>query len=139
MRITRILFPLLLVSLTACSTTASHGKTDSSKADPETVLVTYHVKPGKEADFQEVISRAWEIYRNEHLVFAKPHVVVRDNEAGGQTRFVEIFTWISHSGPEHAPDSVKSIWNQEQSLCEARAGHASLEGGEVDMLTPKPH
>ena len=34
-----------------------------AKAVPETVLVTYHVKPGKEADLQATLARAWEIYR----------------------------------------------------------------------------
>jgi len=40
---------------------------------PETVLITYHVKPGKEADLEEVLRRGWKIYRKEHLVFARPH------------------------------------------------------------------
>jgi hypothetical protein len=130
MKITHFLLALAVLSLTACSTTSrtDHG---SAKSDPETVLVTYHVKSGKESEFQALFSRVWQIYRTEHLVFAGPHMIVRDTEEGGKTRFVEILTWVSHAAPEHVPEAVKTIWEQEQSLCEARSGHTGIEGGEV--------
>jgi len=126
-----LLFAVLPVALIGCSTT-NRG---SGKRDPETVLVTYHVKPGKEAEFQGVLSRAWEVYRSEHLVFAEPHVVVQDTE-GDKPRFVEILTWVRRSTPEHAPDSVRTIWKQEESLCEKRGEHYGIEPGEVELLVP---
>ena len=103
------------------------------------MLVTYRVKPGSEAELQAVLSRAWQIYRSEHLVHAEPHIIVRDTEDGGKTRYVELFTWVSHAAPEHAPDSVKAIWKQEHTLCEERNGHSGIEGGEVEFLTGKSH
>ena len=132
MKIARFLSALAAISLAACSTT-NHTHHGSAKSDPETVLVTYHVKSGKEVEFQAVLLRAWQIYRTEHLVFAGPHIILRDTE-GDKTRFVEIFTWVSHAAPEHAPDAVKTVWEQEQSLCEARSGHGGIEGGEVEIL-----
>src|SRR5947207_2201765 len=116
---------LLAVSLVACAgcSTSPPARNGSATSNPETVLVTYHVKPGKEAEFQAVLSRAWEVYRSEHLVFTETHVVVQDSENGGKPRFVEIFTWVSRSIPEHAPESVKMIWKQEESLCEKRGEH----------------
>ena len=138
MKMTHFLLVLAAVSLTACSTT--NRPTDGSAGPgPETVLVTYHVQSGHEQEFQTLLSRAWEIYRKEHLVRAEPHVVVRDAEGGGKARYVEIFTWVSHTAPEHAPDSVKTIWQQEHSLCEARGGHSGIEGGEVEILIGKSH
>ena len=133
-RITCFLSALAVISLTACSTTnrTHHG---SAKTDPETVLVTYHVQSGKEAEFQTVLFRAWQIYRKEHLVYAEPHIIVRDTEDGNKARYVEVFTWVSHAALEHAPDSVQMIWKQEHSLCEARSGHSDIEGGEVEILT----
>ncbi|MGA3284669.1 MAG: hypothetical protein ABSD57_09460 [Verrucomicrobiota bacterium] len=133
MKITHFLFALAAISLTACSTTnrTHHG---SAKTAPETVLVTYYVQSGKEAEFQAVLSRAWQIYRTEHLVYAKPHIIVRDTEGGDKVRFVEIFTWVNHAALEHAPDSMKTIWQQEHSLCEARSGHSGIEGGEVEII-----
>jgi hypothetical protein len=123
---------LLLASGCSTTTTGGHGQ-----ADPETVLITYHVKSGKDAELQAALANAWHIYLTEHLVFAEPHVVVWAAEDGDKTRFVEIFTWRSHSAPDHATDAVKKIWEQEQSLCEARKGHNAIEGGEVEMVSGK--
>jgi hypothetical protein len=130
-------FALLLASLTACSTMQHrpHEASDPKKS-PETVLITYHVKPGKEVEMEAVLRREWEIYQKENLVFA-PHLVLRDKDAGDKPRLVEVFTWVSHSAPEHAPDSVKAIWADMQALCEPRDGHVGLEGGEVEVLTLK--
>lgn len=136
MKTTHCLFALALLSLPACSTTSGIHP-DSAKADPETVMITYHVKPDEEAKLQALLSRVWQIYRTENLVFATPHIIVRNAEEGDKTRFVEIFTWTSHSNPEHAPDSVTAIWNQEQSLCETRSGRTGIEGGEVEILAGK--
>ena len=72
-----------LLVLTGCST----ARSGSPKHDPETVLVTYRVKAGKEAEFRNVLSRAWDAYRRDGLVFAEPHVVVQDTE-DGKPRFV---------------------------------------------------
>jgi len=135
MKTTYLLLAGSLLAWTGCSTTdpAHHS---SAKPDPETVLVTYHVKAGKEPEFQAVLSRAWEIYRRDRLVFAQPHIIVQDTEDGRKPRFIEIFTWISRSTPEHAPESVKTIWKQEESLCEQRGGHYGVEPGEVELLVP---
>ena len=132
------LFAFFLISLIGCSTTKSRDTGGAAKGDPETVLITYHVKPGKEAEFQDVLSRAWGIYRKEHLVFAQPHLIVQVKDGGdtSRTAVTEIFTWVSHAAPDHAPASVKKIWDQMQSLCETRDGRRGIEGGEVDLLAP---
>jgi hypothetical protein len=94
------------------------------------------VKAGKEAELRQVLSRAWETYRRDRLVLAEPHIIVRDTDAAGQPRFVEIFTWVSRSIPEHAPESVKAIWKQAESLCERRGDHYGIEPGEVELVVP---
>lgn len=132
MKITYSLFAVSLLALTGCATT---HPTSNAKAGSETVLVTYHVQSGKEAEFQAVLSHGWEVYQSEHMVFAKPHIIVREIEDAGKTRFVEILTWVKP--PDHAPDSVKAVWRQEQSLCEPRSGHTGIEGGEVQLITGK--
>jgi hypothetical protein len=134
MKPNHFLSALALVCLTACSTTTSNHR--PSAAEPETVMITYHVRAGQEVNFHGLLTRAWDTYRSEHMVFAQPHILVQDREAGGATRFVEIFTWVSHAAPQNAPDSVKQIWGREQSLCEARDGHNGLEGGEVYLIIP---
>ena len=124
------LFAITVLALIGCSTTHQAW---NAKADSETVMVTYHVQPGKEAEFQALLAHAWEVYRGEQLVYAEPHTVVRVTEDGGKARFIEIFTWVK--APDHAPDSVQAVWKQEQSLCEARNGHRGIEGGEVELVT----
>ena len=126
-----LLFAVFLLALTGCSTT----RLGRDRTGSETVLITYHVKSGKEAEFQAVLSQAWDIYRSEQMVFYRPHTVVRDVEDGDKTRFVEVFTWVRK--PDHAPDNVMAIWKQEHSLCEARNGHAEIEGGEVQLIIGK--
>jgi hypothetical protein len=132
---THRLFALVTLSLIGCSST-NQGHPSSTKADPETVLIKYHVKRGREGEFQAVLARAWQIYRSEGLVLAEPHLLVREAEEGEGDLLVEVFTWVSHSSPDHAPDAIKSIWEEEQSLCEARGGHVGIEGSEVELLFP---
>jgi hypothetical protein len=127
---------LSLAALTACSTPSSNPANISPSNIPETVMVTYHVKSGSEAEFQDLLTRVWKIYQSEHLVFAQPHIIVRDKGADDKPRFVEIFTWVSHDAPANAPDAVTALWKQEHSLCEDRGGHPALEGGEVKLLAP---
>ena len=135
MKIKHLLLASSLMVWAGCSTTKS-SHPSSAKGDPETVLVTYHVKTGKEAEFREVLLRAWEVYRRDGLVFAEPHIVVEDTESGGKPRFVEIFIWINRSTPEHAPASVMAVWKEEEALCEGRGDHYGIEPGEVHLVVP---
>jgi hypothetical protein len=127
------LIPGLIVLFTGCA----HMSHDFATANPETVLVTYRVKPGEEAQFRTVLQEAWRVYRRDNLVFPQPHTVIQDIEEGDKPRFVEIFTWVSRSIPEHAPESVKTIWKQEEELCERRGGHYGIEPAEVKLIAPE--
>jgi hypothetical protein len=137
MKIIRIICALLAVllpTLTGCSTARSSADRSVGRetAGKQTVLITYHVQPGKEAEFGAVLNRGWQVYRTERMVCAEPHIIVREVEDGNKPCFIEIFTWVK--SPDQAPASVKAIWNQEQSLCEARGGHRGIEGGEVTLI-----
>jgi len=118
-----------LLALTGCSTVRSASTNDS-----ETVMVTYHVQPGDEAEFEKLLAHAWEVYRGEQMVFAEPHTLVRQTD-GGKTNFIEIFTWIH--APDRAPNTVKSIWAREQSLCEKRNGKNGIDFSEVQLVEAK--
>ena len=123
------LFAISLLALAGCSTTHPVAGT---KDDSETVMVTYHVQQGKEAEFEALLTNAWDTYRKEHLVHSEPHVVVRDADGEDKTKFVEIFTWSK--SPDRPTPSVLAIWKQEQSLTESRDGHRGIEGGEVNLV-----
>ncbi len=131
-----LLFGLLsLVFAGGADPQADRGK-KSSVVATETVLITYHIVPGKEKLLQELLGKVWEVYRKEHLVLAEPHVVVCEKEAGDKKRFIEIFTWVNSAAPDCAPDTVKTFWDQMQACCEKRNGHSGLEGGPVELLVP---
>ena len=72
-------------------------------AEPETVIVTLHAKPGGEAELAAVIARHWETARRLNLVLDTPHLTVRGMENGTQTYFIDIFTWRDASIPDQAP------------------------------------
>lgn len=120
----------------ACAASLSAQPVSNPASPPETVLITYHVVSGKEAELQQTLSNVWDVYQREHLVLAEPHVIVRDKDGTDKTRFVEVFTWVSHDAPEHVPDSVTKLWGQMQACCEKRDGHPGIDGGEVELLVP---
>jgi hypothetical protein len=134
-------FVIALLGVTGCSTTHKTGeanaaaKVASTKPGPETVLVTYHVQLGREKELQALLARAWAAYRSLNMVSARPHIIVRQVEENGQARFVEVFTWVKP--PDNPPASVRSLWQEEQSVCEARNGRTGIEGGPVEIVTGK--
>ena len=129
MKTSSVAFVVSLFVLTGCVTIR---RADNTTSVSETVLVTYHVKPGKEAEFEKLLKHAWEVYQLEHLVFADPHVIVKKTGNGNKAECVEIFTWIK--SPDNPPDDVKVIWQQEQSLCEARDGQRGIKIEEVEIV-----
>ncbi len=123
------LFAILLMALAGCAT--SHPDT-GPRTSSETVLIAYYPVPGKEAELEAMLANAWQVYQSENLVYAQPHVIVRDSEAGGKARYVEIFTWIT--SPDNPSAAVSTVWSQEQALCEARDGHEGIEIEPVEMI-----
>jgi hypothetical protein len=134
MRICRRITGLFL--LTVCSASCQVNSSQQSVTAPETVLVTYHVVPGKEQELRSVLDAVWNAYRQQGLVYAHPHLIVQATEDGNKTRFVEAFSWVSHDAPVRASVSVKDHWDQMKSLCEKRDGHDGIEGGEVGLISP---
>jgi hypothetical protein len=109
------------------------GGVAASESDPETVLVTYHVKEGKADELARMLDLTWATYRRLGLVFEKPHLVMRGEEESG-VFFAEILPWKSHSAPDHAPPEVKALWDQIQFLCERRHGRDTIEIPEVEIM-----
>jgi hypothetical protein len=124
------------VAVAGCGTPGSNHHPPQTNS--ETVLITYHVIHGKEQELAIALAKAWEIYQREQMVFPEPHIVAQDSDTKGKPRMVEIFTWVSSSTPDHAPESVKKLWNEMQACCDKQNGGEGLEGGAVELLVPKP-
>ena len=107
-------------------------------AAPETVLVTYHAKPGSEAALADAIARQWATANSLKLVLEKPHTVVRGSE-DGRTYFVEIFTWRDANIPDAPPPAIQNIWSQLSQLVEARGGKPGIDFAAVSAVAPLSH
>lgn len=126
------LFAALLVTAGAFALGAGGGR-----KDPETVLVTFHVREGKEADMERLLREDhWPLLRRLDLVFESPHVLVRAVESGGKPCFREILTWRNHDIPDNAPPEVQAVWKRMYDFVEKRDGSPAIEIDEVDLLVP---
>ena len=125
----------LIVTLLGAVCASGLCPTFATAADqPETVMVTFRVKPGAEAELERVIANHWRTANELHLVAAAPHVTLRGTEEGNKTYFVEVFTWRDASIPDLAPAAIQKIWAQMNALVESRGGHAGLRFEEVSVV-----
>ncbi len=76
-------------------------------AVPETVMVTYHPKPGSEAALANAIARQWA---------------------------VEIFTWRDGNIPDAPPAAIQKIWAEMNQLVESRGGEPGIHFTAVSVV-----
>ena len=105
-------------------------------AEPETVMVTLHVKPGLEAEAARVILEHWETARRLDLVLDATHLTLRGTEDGTKTYFVEVFTWRDANIPDSAPPAIQAIWKDMNAVVEPRGGRPGLHFSEVSVVVP---
>ncbi|MGH9864896.1 MAG: hypothetical protein ACRD4H_05710 [Candidatus Acidiferrales bacterium] len=98
--------------------------------EPETILGTFHVIKGHEAEMATLLAQAWQTYRKLDYVFSQPHVILQGTENGGQPYFVEVFTWKSSEYPDHAPAEVLAVWKKMNAICERRDNKPGIERSE---------
>jgi hypothetical protein len=118
---------LMLLLATLWSNAAAQAPT----LKPETILVTFHARPGAEKELEQVIERHWNTARRLNLIAPEPHLTVRGTEDGSRTYFVHIFTWRDPSIPDAAPPEIQAIWADMNRLVENRGGKPGLNFEEV--------
>jgi hypothetical protein len=106
-----------------------------SKPDPETVMVTYHVREGREAAFAAILDEAWKTMTELSLVADAPHVVLRRDDPKHPT-FVEVFTWKDREIPDHAPQALRTIWERMGPLVESLQSQPAIDIVEMRLVTP---
>jgi hypothetical protein len=94
----------------------------------ETVMVTCYAKSGSEAELARVLARHWTTVRDLKLAADAGHLTLRGKQVGGQTFFVEIFTWRDASIPDNAPAPVQALWAEMNQLSD------KVEIAEVDII-----
>jgi len=101
---------------------------------PETVVVIYSPKAGKEADVENLIRRHFATIQRLRLVTADPHVTYRDKDETGKPILVDILTWKSHAAPDSVPAEVETIWAAMEAACEKRDARRGIAFHEVERL-----
>jgi hypothetical protein len=100
----------------------------------ETVICTYRVRAGAEADFSGLVNRHWPTLHGLEVVTDEPAQLFRS--VGSPATFVEIFTWVDggFSRAREHPD-VLAIWEPMEQLCEERDGSPAMEFPHFSSLT----
>jgi hypothetical protein len=98
---------------------------------PETVVVTYRPKAGKEAELEALIQRHWKTISGLGMVLPEPHLLFRGQDGNGATFFVNIITWKTHAAPDSASPEVEAIWTAMQADIERRDCRRGIEFDEV--------
>ncbi len=102
---------------------------------PETVVITFHAKPGAEAELARVIEKHWTVAREMKLVNDSPHLTLRRAEEGNRVCFTDIFTWRDAAIPDNAPPAIQAIWAQMNQLVEPRGGEPGLAFASVAIVS----
>ena len=102
---------------------------------PETVVITFHAKPGAEAELARVIEKHWTVAREMKLVNDSPHLTLRRAEEGNKVGFTDIFTWRDAAIPDNAPSDIQAIWAQMNELVEPRTGEPGLAFATVAIVS----
>ena len=103
---------------------------------PETVMITLHAKAGAEAALVEVLARHYETARRLALLRDEaPHLTLRAPGDHDTVSIIEILTWRDAEIPDHAPHDILAIWQEMNSLVEARGGRPGLDIVEVRDIT----
>jgi hypothetical protein len=125
-----LLLSIVAAILVIGDSTAAPPRPDS----PETVMVTYLVRPGQEGELQRVIARHWETARKLNLVLKSPHLVLQGTESD-LPYIIEIFTWRDASLPDNAPDAIQALWIKMGQLVQPRGDRPGLNFVPVHVLS----
>jgi hypothetical protein len=126
--------PILIVAVSVLFLSGLSTAKPARAEKPETVMVTFHAKPGAETQLARVIADHWKTASDLKLVTSSPHLTLRGTEEGNKTYFVEVFTWRDSAIPDSAPPAIQKIWAQMNSLVESRGSHPGLAFEEVAVV-----
>ena len=125
---------LSILLLAAAAPFAGAAPKPAETKPTETVVTTFRVKEGREAEFWDVLSKAWPLYRELGMVLDRPHLIVKGTDKEQKTYFIEVLTWKDEDAPDNAPPEVRKVWDRLEELCEPRLGHRGIEFPEVEVV-----
>jgi hypothetical protein len=130
-RVLAILLPLAFASTFACAPLSARA------GAPETVHVTYHVKPGKLDEFVTALKAHYPACRKLGLVLDQPHLILSGKEDGDKPWVVEVLTWRDGDAPDSVSakyPEVQAIWDRLNALVEKRDGRSAIEVEQAEVV-----
>ncbi|HKY32723.1 MAG TPA: hypothetical protein VJV23_09325 [Candidatus Polarisedimenticolia bacterium] len=96
---------------------------------PQTVICTYRLQNGKEAEFTRLLERHWPTLRKAGLATDTPPQIYKGKDESGKTFIVEIFSWKDEQAPgiAHQLPEVMAVWEPMGALVEERLGRPKME------------
>lgn len=103
---------------------------------PVTVLCTYRVVPGREADFEALLARHYPALRGADLATERPPSIYRGTDGTGGPVYYELFEWKDAESPSvaHESPAVMAVWEPMGELCEGREGRPQFEFPHVEPV-----
>ena len=98
---------------------------------PIQILCRYRLKPGREQEFAQLLTRHWPRLFELGLTSDQPARLLRGSDKAGNVAYIERFAWKSASSVASAHESpeVMKLWEPMGALCE------DMEFWEVSALT----
>jgi hypothetical protein len=93
---------------------------DLSTSEKPITLCRYFVKPGKEAEFRELLAKHWPVFEKLGLVADDPpHLIFRGEDKERGVFFVETFAWKdgAAAGRAHSLPEVAAVWEPMGNCC----------------------
>lgn len=106
-------------------------------SQPVTVLCTYRVLPGKEADFEGILAQHYPALRGADLATEMVPLIYRGSDGTGGTVFFEVFEWRDADAPNiaHQSPAVLAVWEPMGELCGEREARPKFEFQHVEPVT----
>jgi hypothetical protein len=101
-----------------------------------TVIATYRVKAGSEAEFEGLLARHWPTLEGVGLVSGERAIVYRGQDEPGEAVYYEVFDWKDAGSPgvAHETPAVMAIWEPMGALCEGRKGRPAMDFPHVERV-----
>ena len=87
---------------------------------PHVTLCRYWVKPEKESEFRQLLSRHWPLFEALGLVADRPpHLILRGQSRDGRLFYVETFPWKDADAVQRAHElpEVAAVWEPMGACC----------------------
>ena len=87
---------------------------------PVDTLCRYHVKPGKQQEFEDLLARHWHTLHDAGLATDEPARLFRADDKAGNLAFIEMFSWRSGESAQtaHETPEVMRLWEPMGALCQ---------------------